>query len=101
MSMIKWKIVPNFRDEIEPVEVIDETACFVTIATKDRNGMLHTRRMHKDGSEKVFDTFDAAKKALIENSEQRVRTAEATWQREKARLKTRNDIPRPSGEVGQ
>lgn len=95
----KWKISPNWKDEIEPIEVISETACFVTARIADWTGKKYERRMRKDGSERIFDTFEAAKEALIENSKQRVRAAEAAWQREKDRLKKRNDIKAPNAEL--
>lgn len=92
----KWKISPRWEDDVEPIEVISETACFVTARIVNWTGTKCERRMRKNGSEQIFDTFEAAKEALIEDSKQRVRAAEAAWQREKDRLKKRNDIKAPN-----
>lgn len=92
----KWKIEPRYKDEVDAIEVVSETDCFVTLSMIDWRGKLYERRIRKDGPEQVFDTFEAAKEALVENSRQRVKNAEAGWQREKDRLKKRNDIKAPN-----
>lgn len=89
----KWKIEPKYKDDIEPIEVVAETACFVTVLRTDPwGGKKYERRMRKDGSEKIFDTFKSAKEALIEDARRRVKWAEAELQSCKTRLKKRNDI---------
>lgn len=92
----KWKIEPKYKDEVEAVEVVAETACFVTVLKTDWNGKKCEWRMRKDGSEQVSDTFEAAKEALVEDARQRVKWAEAELQRCKDRLKKRNDLKAPN-----
>lgn len=65
--MIKWK-VNTYDDMPEKLDVISETACFVTI-----NAGGYTRRIRRDG---VYDTFEAAKSAMIEHLKLRIESAE-------------------------
>lgn len=90
----KWRVC-DWSDKVEPIEVVAETAHFVTVRSKAwGDGKEFARREKKDG--KIFDTFEEAKEALIEDSRQRVKNAEANWQREKDRLKKRNDTKAPN-----
>jgi len=91
--MIKWRIKPRFEDTIEPVEVVKGTECFVVIREKGFN----ERRVSKNSDWGVFfDSFEEAKEALIDHSITKVKYAEEELQREKARLKRRNDIKKPA-----
>lgn len=90
----KWRIT-EWSDMAEPIEVVAETAHFVTVRTKAwGDGKEFDRREKKDG--KIFGTFDEAKAALVEDARMRVNHAEAEWQRAKDKLKKRNDMKAPN-----
>lgn len=82
----------------EPVEVIAETECFVTIKVRDfyigNADKWRERRMKKDGS--IFDTFEDAKAALVADARRRVTGAEAELQHEKYRLQKCNNLKAPN-----
>lgn len=40
----KWKVEPKYKDEVEAIEVVAETACFVTVRRQDWNGKTYSRR---------------------------------------------------------
>lgn len=94
--MIKWKCDLRWGGIPEPVEVLSETECFVTVLEKGigRESGFHERRMKKDGT--IYDTFADAKAALVDNAKMRVTQAEAEWQRAKDRLKKCNDLKEPA-----
>lgn len=94
---IKWKCDPRFGGIPEPVEVVSETECFVTIKAKkffiSGPDEFFTCRIRKDGT--IYDSFEDAKAALIEIEKRRVINAEAEWQQAKDRLKKVNDLKKP------
>ena len=96
----KWKC-DRWHSVPEPVEVIAETAHFVTVRERvfflDRPDNFRERRMKKDGT--IYDTFAGAKTAMVEDAKMRVKYAEAEWQRCKDWLKKCNDMKAPNAEV--
>lgn len=93
----KWRIC-GLDTKIEPVEVVAETAHFVTVRSRawGGKGKEFDRREKKDG--RIFDTFDEAKAAMVEAASVEVKHAEAEWQRLKDRLKKCNDMKAPNVE---
>lgn len=95
---IKWKCNLRWGDFITPVEVVAETKCFVTVRERgfrlDGRDRYYESKIKKDGT--IFDTFEEAKAALVDDAKMRVTHAEARWQQEKDRLKKCNDFKKPS-----
>lgn len=95
--MIKWKC-ERHDDAPKPVEVVSETECFATIKERWRwavgEDTFTTSRVKKEGV--IFDSFEDAKSALIEDAKNRVKYAEAELDRAKSRLKKRNDAKKPA-----
>jgi hypothetical protein len=69
--MIKYQInryyyIGNRRPIIEPVEVVKETACFVTVRRLGYNGQFSDTRLQKDWT--FHETFESAKQKLIDRA---------------------------------
>lgn len=99
--MIKWKCELRWGGQPEPVEVVGETECFVTVRQKSfsigGDDKYKERRIKKDGT--IHDTFEDAKTALVNDAKMRVTQAEAEWQRAKDRLQKCNNLKAPNTEL--
>ena len=96
--MIKWKCELRWGGIPEPVEVLAETECFVTVRKKlfsiAGDDKYREQRIKKDGT--IYDTFDDAKTVLVADAKMRVTQAEAELQRAKDRLQKCNNMQKPS-----
>lgn len=93
---IMWLAEIGYRPAPKRYEVASETKCFVTVIAIHR-GEQYQRRMSKDN---FYDTFDAAKEAMIKRVKWRVSAAQSELDAAKAELKRVNDLRRPGGENG-
>lgn len=74
--MTTWWKTGSYRQTIEPVEVIRETAQMVVLSTTDYRGRAIERKQAKDGSyENFFATWEAAQAHLLKKAEGAVANA--------------------------
>lgn len=94
--MLKWK-VDRWGDTPQRVEVLSETACFVTVKEKQFTfsgpDTYCERRYRKDGT--LFDSFSQAKDHMIVDAKADVVRAESKWQQAKDKLKKIYDMKEP------
>ena len=95
----KWR-VDILGCSVEQIEVVAETAHFLTIRTKNdwfRGGdRTSDRREKKDG--KVFDTFEEAKAALVAYLERCSKHAELELRRTLEKIQKVNAMQNPLSE---
>lgn len=89
---IKWK-VERWYKEPERLEVINETECFVT--AKD-TFFTQPRRMKKEG---IYETFEAAKQAMIEGARQRIENAKCELKRAEESLSKIESLKEPEAKA--
>lgn len=91
---IMWEADPRWEREPRPITVISETKCFVTVLEPKyfRPDEFSERRKRK---EKIFETWEEAKQALVDNAILMVRSAQSSLDSAKDRLKKINDFKKP------
>jgi hypothetical protein len=97
MSTIKWKII-TYSGEIEKIEVVSETACFITVCYKNFYGpRSYIRKEKKDGT--VFDTFADARDSLVARAVGRVNNSKRELIRAENNLKDCINLTPPKEET--
>ena len=94
---MKKYLTGSWKDKIEEIEVVSETAAFVIAIRTTGRGEKYERRIKKDTrSGKVFDTWDEAKQSLIEDALAAVNSAERTVQYRKDDLSEILSLTQPT-----
>ena len=91
----KW-LVDFFCLSAEQVEIVAETAKFVTVRRRHGRGREFDQRMKKD--ERVFASFEEAKTALLIRAQRRVAVADQELRVANSQLEKTNALQVPSSE---
>ena len=89
----KWRF-DVWNSEIAQVEVVSETAHFITVRTTDK----WRREIRQKKGGKIFDTFAEAKAALIAYLERCCKHAEWELQRTLEKIQNVNAMQKPPSE---
>jgi len=93
--MRKWRVELMFGGEITPVEVVRETAHFAILGDDSyRANEFREYKIKKAGI--IFDTFQEAKAALVDDAKERVDIAERRLHQARERLKNCKKITEPT-----